>query len=290
MVRFLSNDRGSDMRTHHQVFRLDKTIYKVKRFFSRGSLFMGAHPGQGLHVDGLRAGFSERLGAFIDRRTRGEHVIDEQRGFSLDRGRGRHGKASSKIFQPLPSREGRLGSGRLCPPERVDENGKIPLSAQMVGQQERLIIFPFPEAVGVQRDGDQDIDVRGGRVGLGDQSGQGRGQLSLAPVLQEPDGFLQWGLVGIGRPDPVIGRRAFSTWSAQVFGTMSQRVRRRKGLRTARATRRTDGLNPVPAALAKKGNRVVLQGIVARPTIHGKHHVEESAKQSGGHVFPRSGP
>ena len=250
---------------------------------------MGAHPGQGLNVDGLRTGFSERLGAFIDRGARGEHVIHEQRGFSLNRGRVRHGKAFSEIFQALPSREGRLGRGGLRPPEHVDENGEIPLSAQMVSQKERLIVFPFAEAVGVQRDGDQDIDVRGGRVGLGDQTSQGRGQLSLAPVLQEPDGFLQWRLVGIGRPDPVIGRWVFSAGAAQVCGTMSQRVRRRKGMRTARATGGEYRGNMVPAALAKKGNRVVLQGIVARPTIHGKHHVEESAKQSGGHVFPGPG-
>lgn len=270
----------------HQVFRLDKTIYKVKRFFFRGSLFMGAHPGQGLNVDGLRAGFPERFGAFIDRGSRGEHVIHEQRGFSLNRGRGCHGKASSKILQPLPSREGRLRRGGLRPPEHVNENGKIPLSAQMVSQQERLIIFPFPESVRVQWDGDQDIDVRGGRVGLGDQTSQGRGQLSLATVLQEPDGFLQWGLVGIRRPGPVIGRWAFSTRSAQVCGTMSQRVRRRKGMCTARATRRTDGLNLVPAAAANKRNGVVIQSMVARPAIHGKHSMEESASQSGGHVFP----
>lgn len=42
----------------------------------------------------------------------------------------------------------------------------------------------------------------------------------------------------------------------------------------------------VPATLAKKGNGIVVQGIVARPTIHGKHRVEKSAKQSSGHVFP----
>ncbi len=137
------------MRRHPQVFRLEKTIYKVKGFFSRGSLFMGAHPGQGLNVDGLRTGFSERLGAFIDRGTRGEHVIHEQCGFALNRGRGRHGKASPKILEPLPSRERRLGRGGLGPSEHVDENGKIPVSAQVVGQKERLIVFPFPQPVRV---------------------------------------------------------------------------------------------------------------------------------------------
>lgn len=122
-------------------------------------------------------------------------------------------------------------------------------------------------------------------MGEGDQTSQGRGQLSLATVLQESDGFLQWGLVGIRRPGPVIGRRVFSTRSAQVFGTMSQCVRRRKGMRTARATRREDRGNLVPAALAKKGNGVVIQGMVARPAIHGKHGMEESANQSGSHMF-----
>ena len=145
---------------------------------------MGDHPGQGLNVDSLCAGFSERLGAFIDRGSRGEHVVHEQRGFPLNGGRRRHGKAFAKVFQTLPSREGRLGRGGLRPPEHVDENGKIPLSAQMVGQQERLIVFPFPQPVRVQRDGDQDIDVLRNRVGLGDQASQGWGQLSLAPVLQ----------------------------------------------------------------------------------------------------------
>lgn len=148
-MRFLSNNRGSALHRHSQGFRLDKIIYKVKGFFPHGSLFMRHHPCQGLNVDGLRTGFSERLGAFIDRGTRGEHVIYEQRGFALNRGRGRHGKASSKILEPLPSRERRLGRGGPGPPEHVDENGKIPLSTQVVGQKERLIVFPFPQAVRV---------------------------------------------------------------------------------------------------------------------------------------------
>ncbi len=137
------------MSTNPQVFRLDKTIYNVKQFFARGSLVMGAHPGQGLNVDGLCAGFSERLGAFIDRGTRGEDVVHKQRGFSLNGRRSRHDKTFSKIFQTFSSREGRLGKGGLRPPEHVDENGELPLLPQMVGQQERLIIFPFAEAVGV---------------------------------------------------------------------------------------------------------------------------------------------
>ncbi len=94
---------------------------------------MGYHPGQGLNVDGLGSGFSQRFGAFIDRGSRGEHVIHDQHAFPLNGGRGRHGKALSKIFQTLSSCEGRLGKSGFRSPEHVGEHGKIPLFAQMVG-------------------------------------------------------------------------------------------------------------------------------------------------------------
>ena len=71
---------------------------KSRSSFRPGSMFMGYHPGQGLYVNGLGAGLSQCFGTFIDRGSRGEHVIHEQRVFPLNGGRGFYDKAFSKIF------------------------------------------------------------------------------------------------------------------------------------------------------------------------------------------------
>ncbi len=94
---------------------------------------MSNHPGQGLHVDGLCSGFSQRFGAFIDRGSRRKDVVHKQRLFPFNGGRVRHGKAFSKIFLTLASRERRLGKGGFRSPEHIGKNGQIPLFAQMVG-------------------------------------------------------------------------------------------------------------------------------------------------------------
>jgi len=141
------------------------------------------HPGQGVNIHGLCAGSPKGFRTFIHRGSRGEDVIHEHQGFALDgRGDG-DGETPSKIFETLAACQGRLRRCENRPLDEAGRNGEMPLPAQMAGQQQRLVKFPFPESPGVQRHSENGINVGRRADSPGDQLRERGGQLGLAVVL-----------------------------------------------------------------------------------------------------------
>lgn len=113
-------------------------------------------------MDGLSPGFSQGFGAFVDRGSGRQYVVNDQYVFPLNRGRTLYRKAFSKIGQTRASAQGRLRWGQFCAKENVGQHGKVPTFAQGESEQQGLIKFSFSETSGVQGNGDNRVNGHDG--------------------------------------------------------------------------------------------------------------------------------
>jgi len=116
--------------------------------------------GQSQYIDPPGPGFEQNSGALLNGGSGREDIIDEEDPFFFHPFRPSDFKSSPDVLLPIPARKLGLGLGVFRPLEGVDIQGKGMSPAHGAGQELGLIESSLPEAVGVKRNGQEEIKLR----------------------------------------------------------------------------------------------------------------------------------
>ena len=131
-------------------------------------------------------GFPQNPRAFLDRRTGGENVVNEQEMLLGDRLHSADLECAADILLPFRSRELSLGFGVTDASEGSEIQGNGMYPADIAGQEERLIESPLTEAPGMKRNAEDPLEIGEREVRIfifSQESTQRLGQSGFPPVF-----------------------------------------------------------------------------------------------------------
>jgi hypothetical protein len=96
------------------------------------------------------------------------------------------------------------------------------MTADPIGKEQRLVEFPLAQPLGMQRDGDDQIDFIEWRKSVDHETGQRRSQRDFASVFEQANGILQRRPIRIERPRFGIGGGPFAARLADMLRTIGR--------------------------------------------------------------------
>jgi len=136
---------------------------------------------------------------------------------------------------------------------------QMEMSCHPVRKEQRLIEFPAAQSAGMQRDGEDEIDVQIRRQGIDHELRQRFGQSDFSPILECANSFPERRKVRIKRPSPAEGRAMLQTVLAVVIRRIGDRGSRDEGLAAERAAGSLQGQDQFPTAPTESRDRIALQ-------------------------------
>ena len=175
---------------------------------------------QGQDKDIAGSGLAERLCALIHGGAGREDVVDQEDLFAGDNIGAKHGKRVTEVLESFFSWEGGLRRGGIRPGQIGAGHRNAEMTADPVGQQQRLIELPFTQAFDVEGNGDDQFDACKRWKPVDDKAGERLGQRDFPAILKQTNGVLERRQVGIEGPSPGIGGRMFTARSTEMIRTM----------------------------------------------------------------------
>jgi len=159
------------------------------------------NPGQGEHIHPLRTCFQQDLRALLHSGSSGKNVIDEEEVLSFNDGGVSNLESATDILLPLSARKFGLRLGMTDALEGFEIQGNGMLAAQPAGQKQGLIESPLPEALRMERNRKDEVELCKGQFRVlifTQECAQGLGQAGGALVLKARDDLYHQALI---RPD-----------------------------------------------------------------------------------------
>jgi hypothetical protein len=201
------------MRRH---FPTDGFLAHMCTLFPSATLWRpGPRQGQDFNFDPAMA--LQCPGAFTNRRSGGEHIIDQTDHGWLRQTAGSNLKGTSEIFSPLDPAEGGLGRGIPDPDQPIRPDSLLLLREKQMGQDRCLIEPPAAVPIKMERDWKNPLAVGKHRqIAAPDNFSKTWNYRGVTSVLEPLDEFSDRRFVADQRPGKTVGWRRTEACAAEL--------------------------------------------------------------------------